>query len=50
MRNTSENLLRGRLTSLLGARSVAYPFGMSRSLRVSRLASHSARYGFERYL
>jgi len=48
--NTSENLLRGRLASLLGARSVAYQNGMSRSLRVSRLASHPARYGFERCL
>jgi len=48
--NISKSLLRGRLALLLAARSVAYQNGMSRSLRVSRLASHSARYGFERCL
>jgi hypothetical protein len=48
--NPSENLLRGRLASLLDARSVAYQYGMSLSLRFSRLASHLARYDFERCL
>ena len=48
--NTSENLLRVWLASLLTARSVAYQNGMSRSLRLSRLAIHPARYGFERCL
>jgi len=37
---TPENPFLGRIAALHGARSLAYPFDMSRSLRAARLALH----------
>jgi len=44
--NTPINSFFGRIAALHGARSVAYLFDMSRSLRAMRLALHPEKLNF----